>query len=383
MEMLFSDKNRNNIDCAPHNHNTYDYYDSSAREDISIIRNKLNDWFSHYPDKEKQELKSRFKKTFSSAFYELFLFELFRLQGFKITIHPRLSNSDKCPDFLISKNSTEIYIEAKEIRDKTSEEEAKENRINQIYDSLEKIKTKDFFLDIKELNLKSEKQPAIKKYIKSIEHQLNKFDPDDITQLIEENGFDESPLIQIDDEDVSIKLSIVPKDSSERGTYNNPIGIYSITDSWEGPEDAIRKSFSKKAKRYGRLDKPYLICLNTSSNFVVDSEINNTIWGTPALESAIGHQGSVDKLVRLYNGIFSDKNSQTFKNVSGVLITNAMTFNIAICKYWLAKHQNADNILDFNNFDMSYQFAKDNKIWIKKGKSISDILNIKEDWIKL
>ena len=95
------------------NENSFNYYHKSNRKDIQIIRETLEKWFLEYPESEKLELKSRFKKHLDSAFYELFLFELFNKLGFNIQIHPKLKNSNKRPDFLISKDGFQVYVEAK------------------------------------------------------------------------------------------------------------------------------------------------------------------------------------------------------------------------------------------------------------------------------
>ena len=87
MNNLFDSIERRYLEAARHNENVYDYYNTSARTDITIIRNTLEGWFLNYPEHEKKELKSRFKKDFDSAFYELFLYELFSKLG--VSIRPR------------------------------------------------------------------------------------------------------------------------------------------------------------------------------------------------------------------------------------------------------------------------------------------------------
>lgn len=99
MNNLFDSIERRYLEAARHNENVYDYYNTSARADMTIIRNTLEGWFLNYPENEKKELKSRFKKDFYSAFYELFLYELFSKLGYEITIHPNLPSSPKRPDF--------------------------------------------------------------------------------------------------------------------------------------------------------------------------------------------------------------------------------------------------------------------------------------------
>lgn len=95
MEKLFDDTTEVIDGPSKHNTNPYDYYQKSSRKDVNKVRKLLESWFSEFPQKEKKELKGRFKKEFYTAFYELFLFNLFKNQGFEIEIHPTLKSSTK------------------------------------------------------------------------------------------------------------------------------------------------------------------------------------------------------------------------------------------------------------------------------------------------
>ena len=110
MEGLFDNISRNFDGPAKHNEETYSYFNRSSRIDVSIVREKLNKWFEEYPNEEKKELKKRFQKDFDPAFYELFLFQLFKTLGFEIEIHPQIPSSSNRPDFLIKKGQLEIEI---------------------------------------------------------------------------------------------------------------------------------------------------------------------------------------------------------------------------------------------------------------------------------
>lgn len=174
MNSLFDSFERTCLEFAKHNDNTYEYYNNSARTDMSKVRDTLERWFYNYPEEEKKELKSRFKKDFDSSFYELFLHELFCKLGYDITIHPDLPSSPKKPDFLISKDNLELYIEAKVVKGKTMEQEAFERKRNEFYDNLNKLNTKDFFLNIEDVCFLTRKQPSTKEMIKYIEEELKK-----------------------------------------------------------------------------------------------------------------------------------------------------------------------------------------------------------------
>lgn len=73
MNNLFDSIERRYLEAARHNENVYDYYNTSARTDITIIRNTLEGWFLNYPEHEKKELKVDSKKTlilhFMNCFY--------------------------------------------------------------------------------------------------------------------------------------------------------------------------------------------------------------------------------------------------------------------------------------------------------------------------
>jgi hypothetical protein len=85
---LFEKKERTLDGPAKYNVDTYQYYNDSARQDMEVIRQLLEKWFSHYPDDEKQDLKTRFQASFDAAFYELYIYTLFTKLGFSLSIHP-------------------------------------------------------------------------------------------------------------------------------------------------------------------------------------------------------------------------------------------------------------------------------------------------------
>ena len=56
MIKLFDSIDRPYLGPANNRENTYDYYNRSGRQDISIVRDKLEEWFSAIPDNEKSEI---------------------------------------------------------------------------------------------------------------------------------------------------------------------------------------------------------------------------------------------------------------------------------------------------------------------------------------
>ena len=368
---------------ANNNENAFNYYHKSDRKDISVIREILEKWFLNYPDNEKKELKNRFKKDMDSAFFELFLFELFRCLNFKIEIHPKLKESKKRPDFLIQKDNFKAYVEAKICYDKSESEMAFERRQNEFYDSLNKTRIKGFLLRISELDFKTTKQPSTKELISKIEREISVLDPELITTQMEKYGFDGCPSINYENKDFKISIQPMPLIRSKGDKISkNPIGMFPIGTIWGGGEDSLRESILKKAKRYGKFEIPYLICINalgikTSGKI----DIENVIWGSLKYTFSINPENRAGKMTRAMDGIFYNSGKPKLTNVSGILVTKVFPSNIPNAKYWLFEHPFSENKLDFSNLNLVYSYVKENQIISQEGNDFDKIFGISEDWL--
>lgn len=368
---------------ANHNENTYDYFCRSGRESISTVRQTLNLWFLNYPENEKNELKKRFKKSYSSAFFELFIFELFREQGFEIEIHPELINSSKRPDFLIKKYGLEIYVEAKEARDKSREEEALERRINHFYDSFNTINSPKFFIYVKELLFKSNRQPQTKILIKDLENKIESFEPDKILRQIKESGFENDSTLKYEDDDIMIIISLIPKSPKAQFTEGlRPIAMYPMVTEIGGSEGSIRNAFIKKAKKFKNLSKPYIICINAIGiKGDTEFDIENAIWGSQMLTWSTDPNNRNEHLTRKNDGFFYGNKGPQYRNVSAVLVTQVNSFNIPKAPFWFVKHPFSEKEIDFENFKLSYFQVLKNQIQRIMKSNFGEILNLKVDWI--
>lgn len=382
MIKLFESNERHYLGPANSLENVYDYYNRSARLDISIVRDKLEEWFSNIPETEKYEMKERFKKSFDSVFYELFLYNLFTELGFGIEIHPNVAGNTTKPDFLIRKGELEIYVEAKISKDKSHSEEAEENRKNQFYDSINKIKSPNFLLYIEKLDFKTDKQPQTKAIIKYFENELNKLDPDELNSVVECAGLDGIKSIPYSNEQIDIVIKPVPVMKSERGKSERAIGVFPFEFYTDGAEESLQDSINFKAKRYGKLDKPYIICINalsykTSSGF----DVENAIWGSLAISWSTDPNNRNEKYIRQPDGIFFNRKGPRIQNVSGVLVTRIFPHNIPNANYWLFENPFGVNKLDFTHLGLVYNYIKHNIVIKNTGQDLDKILRIDKNWL--
>lgn len=378
---LFEPIERTYTGPSNHNENSYDYYNRSARKDISIIRDTLNKWFIEYPNDEKLELKNSFRKKFDDCFYELFLHQLFTKLGFDIQIHPELPNTSKKPDFLLKKGDLEFYVEAKIVKNKSHQQEAVDRKINEFYDNLSKLDTKNFLLDIDEFILKSEKQPSTKGLIKRIEEELEGLDSELVMEKVTAGGFESIPAIKIENDDVLLRIKPIPVINSPRDK-KRPIGIYPTESFLGGGEESLKDSVFMKAKRYGKLNKPFLVCVNSLDikTFGTDA-IENAIWGSLAISWSTNPVNRDKKLIRKRDGVFLGEKGPNLKNLSGVLVTKVFAQNIPKANYWLYKHPFSENKLDFESLGLKYNFVENGEIKSVLGDDLSNILQIERDWL--
>ena len=116
--MLFEDKIRLYDGPKTYVENDFEYLDRSARKEAENVRCFLNKWVGLFPEPEAKDLvsriKSRERRSFDSAIFEIVLYAIISGLGGKIEVHPVLENgSNKRPDFLVRMpKGEEFYLEA-------------------------------------------------------------------------------------------------------------------------------------------------------------------------------------------------------------------------------------------------------------------------------
>jgi hypothetical protein len=158
--------------------------------------------------------------------------------------------------------------------------------------------------------------------------------------------------------------------------------MYSIESFWGGSEDSIKDSFTKKSKRYGKLDKPYFICINAIGvKGEGDFDVESALWGSLSFTWSTDPNNRNERMERQRDGIFQDKKGPRCKNVTGVLVTKVMKFNIHVARHWFALHPFTDVPFDFNVFDLTYNFVGAGQVQTETKQTIGEILNINSSWL--
>lgn len=277
---LFDDLKRTKLDYAVSSESIFEFYNHTARPGFQYIRELLQSWFDNYdaPTDKRHRLRTEFRseedKQHLSAFFELYLYQLFKSQGFKVDVEPEWTQGR--PDFLLTTHDgKQILLEATGTYPKKVFGPAKK-RQNSVIEYLNKqLDSPDFFLHLMFTSSSSD-NPTPAKIKRFVERKLTKLDYDTVVQ----NG--SYPSFVWEYEAWTIKFTVSPKYTKRGKPGVRPIG--SVTSVDYGVDDGditsnIKSSIDRKDGHYGELSIPYILAVNVSDVFKVEHSIFDALFG--------------------------------------------------------------------------------------------------------
>lgn len=371
--LLFEDKIRTDLSIGKHLDNAFEFYDRSVLEEIEKKRQLLNSWFIHYPKEHQAQMKSDFKAAFDDTLFELYIHELFYKQGFELEVHPTLSGVSTRPDFLAIKGDCEIYIEAKNLRNISFEDERLERRLGAFYDGINAVGPWKFFLWLEEVTLKSELQPRAKPFLKYINERIEKYSGEEYASFSHEELKVETSFTYETDQ-ILVKGALMPH-LAPHGTELHLIGSYPGDIFWGEGKETIIGGLEKKLKKYGKPSKPFLICINMM-NVKAAGELSAdaVFWGSHQYSFSVDPKITDVILTRKNDGIYRDSRGPKSNHISGVMINRVSINNIPFSEGWLSKHPFSTNPLNFDCLELTYSYIEKEKIYTKEGLSMHEIL---------
>jgi hypothetical protein len=281
---LFPDIERTYLGPAEYAEPRYCYLKRSARQESRKVRDVLESWYSRFPTDPDWLMRFRSKNdnSFISAFFELYIHELLTCLGYKVEIHPELNGrTGKKPDFYVYKNGEEgFYIEAVLASELSDEEAANVSRTNVVYDVINRLDTPDFFIGMR-LRGAPESSPPGRDIRRRLADWLKGINYEQTLKIYEECGIEGLPKLNYLFEGWVIEFFPIPKGDKYRGKKGaRPIGIQSFAARWIATNEVIKGAVKKKASRYGILNKPFVIAINSVSLSTSNSDILSALFGT-------------------------------------------------------------------------------------------------------
>jgi hypothetical protein len=333
-EPLFDDFERTNDDPPLFSEGAYSYLNRAAGARWSKARALLEDWFAHYPDDHKVDLRKRF--TFSDegqhigAWWELYIYSLYRHLGYSIEVHSEIAGISTRPDFLVAGDAGPMYIEC--TVDSVSDRPVTTNPGIEaaIYDAINKIKKRNFFVGL-EFKQEGKQQPSRKQIVRDVGNWLEGLNPDDVLADLEAARAT-GDLATLPEKDFCFHDWIVtctayPNDPGKRHEGGRLLGALPSGGAFFVRNiQRIREAVRRKGARYGAvgvLDKPLVVALLSISSFAEWSDVTDAMFGSTAIRYVEGDPEST-KPIRQQNGNWRGPDSERGVRVSAVLFSHDM-----------------------------------------------------------
>jgi hypothetical protein len=370
------------FDPGPRRHpeSTYQFLNRCSKGGCDEVRTELERWFARYPGTYQARLRAHFLSDFQAAFFELLLHQLLLVTGYEVDVEPEIPDSTHHPDFLATRGSNRFYLEAAVATGKTDENRRADAAEDAFVGEINKnLSSPNFFIGIRKLDIPSGKCPSTKKIIKGLEAYLGQLDPDVLTQQLAVGGLERLPSWKYKDENVNLEIDPVPKSPSARGKPGlRAVGIYPMRSRWGGTDRALRGKLSDKAGKYGRLDHPYLIAINSISEWGTDrDDVLQSLFGSERLLLRPNEEIQTD---RAPDGLFIGPSGPRNTRVSGVLVATAYPWALPHSRTELFHHPWAAKPLSADVLPLP-QVASDGASLVDRaGQPIHRILGISDDW---
>ncbi len=366
---------------ASHTIDTYTFFDRSSRYDVGKVRDDLESWFSYFPEHDKKDLKAQFKSNFSSCFFELYLHEIFRRLGYTLAVHPAIEGTGKRPDFFAEGHGTAFYLEAKEATNTSFDDQKEKKRLNALYEVLDKMPSPNHFIRMNKVQFKSkENQPSSVKISKYFQKILAQLDPDVMEQTLLAGGIAAIPIFRYEDDLAIVEISPIPKSKEGRNKPGRTIGMYSSEPQWMSNDVSIKNAIKNKASRYGKLDLPYIVCVNATGTIGIDEhEVLNALFGSLAIEYNINAPTPDERYVRQKDGIFLGPTGPQHTRVSAVFVTNVNPGTYRTAEHRLILHPAATLPLDPLKVGLNYTQVSGGNLEKITLKALHDVLNDSPD----
>lgn len=321
---LFDDVKRDHMGPAGFAESDFTFLNRSARAEVNRIRKLLEQWFSQFPVNGKSQLMSRFRskdnRQHIGAFFELYCFALGNHQGYDVEVHKSadLAKSTQ-PDFLFRLDGRPACYLESTLASGPNTRHAAQERLNQVYDALNRLVSPDFFIGVK-IQAAAAYTPSASRMRLFLEKKLRTADYDTIIA----GGPKSVPKWEWSDGKWKIVFSPFPKKQEARNKPGvRPIGsqirVFPHVDSRTPLLNAVKS----KARHYGNFECPYIIAVNAMDIFIDEIDIYDAFFGKEHLLMDV-RTGQMTPN-RAADGLWVGPEGPRNQRVSGVLFVSRLT----------------------------------------------------------
>ena len=262
--MLFESRPRSDTRPRRRTEPIYDFLDRSGRPDFEFIRSLMESWFTDYPESHRDDLRSRFisrdDRVHESAVFELFLYEMLLRLGLDVKVHPVVDGIASRPDFLVTSHQERFFLEATVVnpRDGLFAADPLEDKV---LDAIDDLDSPNFRLWI-DTRGRLTRAPPYRSVVQPFLTLMESNDPDDVQQMIDNNGLSSAPSVSAARGSWSITGILIPKGQGRGDASERTIGIGPSRGGLVDSATPVRQAMVDKGNKYKNLGAPLVVAVN-------------------------------------------------------------------------------------------------------------------------
>ncbi len=288
--LLFDDRKRTRTDPLGLGESLFTFYDECGRHGYDEFRSVVNGWLAKMPAADRDELMTRMRdggnREFGASLTELASHAFILGLGYRASAHPEISGTKKRPDFAATDQQgteTLAYIEVTTVNP-PSAEKADRNRENSVYNAIDRAEIPAGSALGYSLVRAAKNSPPLKRLVSDVERWAADNAETAKTEEV-------SKTFTVGDWTIELDLY-------SGGTNPDPgvhaIGVVDMGGGIISPHKDLRAALETKSKRYGALDKPYLI-------IVADGK--EQLFSKDSIKSALIEAVLGDEIVQFRGGV--------------------------------------------------------------------------------
>ncbi len=315
--MLFESRVRVEQDVAYHSETFFNYLDRSARPEMGRVRDLLEEWFAHYPnrpaastnvaslrEKLRGQFRSRRKRQQIEAFWELYLHESLVRAGAHVTVR-----SDT-PDFDVEFEGGHLALEAT-VRGLSDADTGAEARVQVFRDAIDRVQAGEWILDVC-VQKESSRPPKAASLCREVEAWVQALDVDAVRENCEKApsaALERLPMREFSRDGWHVQVRAIPKRKGVQRTGRLPaIGVWGGAVVQVSNSEAVASALAAKASRLRAMrgGRPLIVAVLVDREFADEDDIEEALFGSSGLVLATDARGAVaGRTERAGNGLWS------------------------------------------------------------------------------
>lgn len=291
------------------------------------VRATLDEWYGKYQDPEG-DLRSRFREAdarqHSAAWWELYVYTLFRSLGWTVEVHPSIPGSSRRPDFLATNERSTVYIECVTAFD--GPHTAKADAEAWLKDCINEAVSPDFGFSMTINHAgsarvqKSVVTQQIERWISTIDYESER------VSSLDPGAARRSKTFKFADSQVTLTAMAVPE--HQRGDHGPNVMIGPMVSLFgESSVVRLRKLLSKKASQGKGIQESFIVAVLSRMTFARPDQVDQALFGADVVQYTLSSDGDSAHFaarVRKPDGLWHPGPPARGTRLSGVLFAEQL-----------------------------------------------------------